>query len=547
MTEPSIFFSEVNERQGVFHRRVFLLGGVTGLGMLALGGRLAALQLFETGAYQKLSEKNQFNFQIVPPPRGVIVDRYGEVLASNRPNFRLSVQKDKGDDIDAIIAKMGELVPLGPDKLAKLRNDLAKAPNRQPIPAMEDMSWEEFARVEVRAPELPQLTAEMSDIRVYRDGGGFAHVIGYVSQVTAEDIATEEATGKADRGLLHHPGFRIGKTGVEKSLDADLRGKSGFKRVEVDVRGRVVKADPGGDISATPGRKIELTLDRDIQLRAQEVFGEESGAAVMMDCRTGDVLCLYSAPSFDANRFVEGLSGAELQALRDYERKPLFNKALTATYPPGSTFKTMVALAALEAGISPDKTYVCNGVWYYGRPWHCDKSHGVMNMHNAIKTSCDIFFYQTAVSVGPDKIAETAKKFGLGEVFDIGIPGQKKGIVPSTAWKKAYPLFKTPAEQMWYPGETPSMGIGQGYTTLNPLQLCVMVSRIANGKKAIQPRLIRADGGVASPSGDAVADLDVNKDHLAFVQAAMAAVANDANGGTAFTAAQLGLGPIKMA
>jgi penicillin-binding protein 2 len=264
----------------------------------------------------------------------------------------------------------------------------------------------------------------------------------------------------------------------------------------------------------------------------------------MLDCRSGDVLCLASAPSFDANRFVKGLTGPEYKALSEYDRKPLFNKALTANYPPGSTFKTMVALAALEAGIDPNRTYVCNRSWFWGgRVWHCDQAHGVLDMHNAIKTSCDIFFYQTALSVGPDKIAAVARKFGLGQTFDLGsIPGQKPGIVPDTAYKRR----AFPHDPVWHPGETPSMGIGQGYVSVNALQLAVMVSRLANGSRALQPRLVQSIGDVTQPSGAQAPELPFAKEHLDFVRTAMASVANDA-GGTAFKYAQLGLGPVKMA
>ena len=270
------------------------------------------------------------------------------------------------------------------------------------------------------------------------------------------------------------------------------------------------------------------------------MFGAESGACVVMDIRNGDILCLYSGPSFDANKFVRGLTGAEYRALATYERKPLFNKALTATYPPGSTFKTMVALAALEAGVDPARTYTCSGVWFFGRAWKCDQVHGVQNMKSAIATSCDIFFYQTALGLGPDRIAATARKFGLGEIFDIGIPGQKPGLVPDQAYKKR----RFPKDPKWHPGETPSMGIGQGYTNLNPLQLCVMVSRIANGRKALHPRLIRSIGGVEQKSGAAWGDLPVDPDHVRFVQEAMSAVTTV---GTAARFGDIGLGSVRMA
>jgi penicillin-binding protein 2 len=538
MAQPSIFFAEVNEKQGVFHRRAFLMGGFAGAGLLALGGRLAQLQLVEAQRYEKLSASNQFNFKLVPPPRGLILDRNGAVLASNRPNFRLLVVRDKGLDTPGTLKTLANFVPLDDQRQARLIKEFARTPRRVPVAVMEDMTWDQFSAINVRAPELPGVTADMGEVRVYPHGGAFAHVIGYVAKVNKDDL-TE--TGPNSAPILLNPGFRIGKQGVEKAFDLELRGKPGAQKVEVDANGHEVRQDPEGDIPAVAGKVIQLTLDVDIQNRAMEVFGEESGAAVMMDCRTGDILCMFSGPSFDANRFVRGLTGAEYRGLATYERKPLFNKALTATYPPGSTFKTMVALCALEHGVDPNTTYVCTGAWPWGgRVWHCDAHHGSQNMHSAISTSCDIFFYHTALGLGPDKIAETARKFGLGQIFDIGIPGQKPGLVPDTAYKRR--TFKK--DPVWHPGETPSMGIGQGYTHLNPLQLCVMVSRLANGKKALHPRLVRSIGGVEQPPGNSFEDLAVDPAHIDFVRAAMAAVTTT---GTAARVADLGLGPIKMA
>jgi penicillin-binding protein 2 len=261
----------------------------------------------------------------------------------------------------------------------------------------------------------------------------------------------------------------------------------------------------------------------------------------MMDCRNGDILCMYSGPSFDANKFVRGLTAVEYKALASYDHKPLFNKALTATYPPGSTFKTMVALAALENGYDPKTVHVCGKVWFWGgRPWHCDEAHGAQDLKGAIATSCDIYFYQCALAVGPDKIAKTARAFGLGELFDIGIPGQKKGLVPDTAYKRR----TFPKDPVWHPGETPSMGIGQGYTHLNPLQICVQAARLANGRKALHPRLVHSIGGVLQPSGAAFGDLPFADEHIDFIRNAMVAVTTT---GTGHAFGDLGLGGIRMA
>ncbi|KSB89488.1 penicillin-binding protein 2 [Caulobacter vibrioides] len=548
MSEPSIFFFEVNERQGVFHRRAFLLGGLAGAGLLTLTGRLAQLQLVEAQRYQKLSAGNQFNYRLVPPPRGLILDRNGVALASNRPNFRLMVIKEKGMDVEATLDDLATLVPIDGTRRARLLKDINNAPRKAPVVVMEDMTWEEFSRINIRAPELPNISADMGEVRVYPFGGAFAHVIGYVAKVSDRDVEAARKDPTQDQELLHNPGFRIGRQGVEKAFDLDLRGRAGAIKAEVDAQGRVVSLDPAGDIPATPGKEVRLTLDADIQNRALEVMGEESGAIVVMDIRNGDLLAMVSAPSFDANRFVKGLSGAEYRALSEYERKPLLDKAMTGTYPPGSTFKPTVGLAALAAGIDPNVRINCPGSWYYGgRTWRCWQKggHGAQNMHDAIKNSCDIYFYQTALKIGPDAIATAARGMGFGEIFDIGIPGQKKGIVPDREWKKR--AFKrNPANQIWFPGETPSYGIGQGALSVNALQLAVMTARLANGRKALNPRLIKSVGGVEQPSGADVPDLPFSKEHLDYVRGGMAAVANDVRG-TAYRQSQLGLGDVQMA
>lgn len=542
-SEPHIFFNEVNERQGVFNRRALLAGGFATVGVLGLSARLMMLQLVDNNRYKALSASNQFNYRLVPPPRGRIVDRNGVELASNRPTFRLLVSRDEvGGNVDPTLDAVSSIISIPELKRKALMRDFNQAGRYIPVAVADDMTWDEFARVNARLPELPGVTPDMGEVRVYNFGGAFAHVIGYVSKVSDTDL--NKAGPDEDQLLLHHPGFRIGKQGVEKALDLQLRGKAGGQKVEVDAKGRVVRKDPAGDVKPTAGKEVVLTLDADIQNRALEMFGENSGGAVMMDCRTGDILCMVSAPSFDPNSFVKGVGGKEYAALMAYDHKPLLNKAVTATYPPGSTFKTMVALTALENGYDPKTTHTCNGVFPFGNHvFHCDKHHGTLDLHGAIVTSCDVYFYQCALFCGPDKLAEMARRFGLGQVFDIAVPNQRKGLVPDTAWKKR--AFKNnPANQKWFAGETPSMGIGQGYTNINPLQSCTMVSRLANGKKAIMPRLVKSVGGVDLPAGNAVPDLPVDPEHLAFVRKAMADVVTS---GTAAATAKLGLDPIVMA
>jgi penicillin-binding protein 2 len=541
MAEPAIYFQDVNERQGEFHRRAFLMGGMAGLGLTALAGRLAYLQLLETQRYEKLSASNQFNFKLVTPPRGLITDRNGEILAANRPNFRLLVARDEDLKPEETLKTLANFVPLDDARQKRLTRDIKNAPKRAPVSVMEDMTWEQFSAINVRAPELPGVTADMGEVRTYPHGGAFAHVIGYVAKVNREDI---KATGPNSDPIMLHPSFRIGKQGVEKAFDLQLRGKPGARKVEVDANGREVRHDPNGDIPADPGEEIQLTLDVDIQNRALEVFGQESGGAVMIDCRTGDILCMLSAPSFDANLFVRGLQGAQYRALANYERKPLLDKCLSGTYPPGSTFKTMTALAALEAGIDPEMRVSCGGgMQFGGRYFRCHKKggHGPQNMRDAIKNSCDVYFYSVASRIGPDRIAGVARSFGFGQTFDIGIPGQKKGIVPSTDWVRR----NRKRDPKWHPGESLSYGIGQGMLTVNCLQLAVMTARLANGKKALNPRLIKSVGGKEMPRGSDVPDLPFSQEHLNYVRDGMAAVTEA--GGTGYRASQLGLGDILMA
>ncbi|HZZ89413.1 MAG TPA: penicillin-binding protein 2 [Caulobacteraceae bacterium] len=540
MTNPRIYFNEVNERQGMFHRRAFLMAGVAGVGLTALATRLGYLQLVESDKYKVLSLNNEFQSRLQPPPRGVILDRNGVVLASNRPDFRLYVSHDKTTDVEDLLDRLQKLVPLDDAHRSRLIDDINDAPLRAPVTVLEDLTWEEFSRISVRAPELPGVTADQGDIRVYPYPAAFAHVIGYVAKVSRADITKD---GPNADPILLNPGMRIGKAGLEKTFDLPMRGKPGAKKVEVDVKGRVVREDPGGDIASTAGQTLQLTLDADIQNRALEIFGSDSGAAVMMDCRTGDILCMLSAPSFDANRFVKGLTGPEYRSLAEYDHKPLFNKTVTATYPPGSTFKTMVALTALEMGIPTSTTFTCNRAWAWGgRVWHCDSAHGTLDMKGGIAHSCDIYFYQLALRIGgPDAIARTAHIMGLGQAYDIGVTSQRVGLIPTVEWvKKA-----RPRDPVWHPGETPSVGIGQGAVNVNPLQLCVMCSRIANRKKALYPRLVRSIGGVEQPPPGAEPALPFNPAHLDFLHEAMAAVVT---GGTAAGgAANLNLGPIMMA
>ena len=551
-SEPSIFFSDVNERQGSFLRRTFVVGGFTALGVAALTGRLAQLQVFQAQEYATLATNNQFNFRLVPPPRGLIKDRNGVIIAGNRPSFRVLVVRDETKDLDQTLDLLGRLLPDTMDRRRTIIREVNAAPRFSPVPVKSDLTWEEFARINLYATELPGVMADMHEARFYPFGGSFAHVIGYVAKVSDRDLQAIKDKGEEPPAILYNPGFRIGRQGVEKALDADLRGEAGGNRVEVDARGRVVAEDVENSRPAVPGKEVVLTLDADVQNRALEVYGQESGGCVVMDVRNGDILAMVSAPSFDPNLFVGGVPSNVYSALRDYERKPLLDKAIYGTFPPGSTFKMTTALALLDAGINPAERVGCSGgYWYGGRRFACWKrgGHGAMDMHDAIKNSCDTYFYAMCNRAGVDRIADAAGKLGFGHTYEIGIAGQSKGTVPSTTWKAEYARRTKqthPDAGKWYPGETLSVSIGQGALSVSALQLAVMVSRIANGRQAIQPRLIKSIGGEDQPPAAAVRDLPFSREHLDIVRAGMAAVANDVTG-TAYRASQLGLGDIQMA
>lgn len=541
-SEPHIFFSDVNERQGSFLRRTFLLGGGMALGTTALVARLAQLQIVKSEEYATLATNNQFNFRLVPPPRGLIKDRNGVVIAGNRPSFRVLVVRDETKDLDQTLDLLGQLLPDTLERRRTIIREVNAAPRFSPVPVKSDLSWEEFSKVNLHAAELPGVMADMNEARYYPFGGAYAHVIGYVAKVSDRDVKAIRDKGEQPPSILFNPGFRIGRQGIEKALDTDLRGVAGGKRVEVDARGRVVAEDAAGSRAAVQGSEVLLTLDNDVQNRALEVFGEESGSCVVMDVRNGDILAMVSSPSFDPNLFVSGVPSKVYRALADYERRPLLDKALGGTFAPGSTFKPIVGLAAMKRGWDPNRRVVCNGSFFLGRRFACLGRHGALDLRGAIKASCNVYFMTLATEFGPDAIAETAREMGFGQTFDIGLPGQKAGLVPDREWRRRNPVR---GDGKWYPGETPSYGIGQGALNVNALQLAVYTARIANGQKAVRPRLIKSVGGVEQTAGTAFADLPYDPALLKVLRDGMEAVTDV--GGTGFRNSQLGLGAVRMA
>jgi len=513
-------------RSLIFTRRAALLGGGQVLLLSALVGRMYQLQIVESDRYTVLSNDNQLSDRLLEPLRGRILDRFGISLAENDHNYRVEVVPEKVGDLKQVLEQLSRFIPLTDEDRAAILLDAKKRRAFVSIAVSENLSWHQLASIEVNAPDLPGVSIEVGQRRRYTQGRNCSHIIGYVAVPSENDLTGDP--------LLELPGFRIGKSGVEKQYDESLRGKQGSKRVEVDAVGRVVRELEDKRIDPTPGQDLVLSIDIGLQQFVQQRLASElSASAVVLDAVNGDVLALGSTPAYDPTMFTRGVTVREWQDLTSDPLRPLANKATGGEYAPGSTFKMMVALAALKRGIDPNRRVNCPGVYSVGNTtFHCWKKggHGSVDMYNAHKYSCDVFFYDTAMQTGIDNIAEMARQFGFGAQTGIDIPGERRGLIPDSAWKQA--TYGEP----WYPGETPSAGIGQGFITATPLQLAVMAARVGSGR-AIVPQfrraaMVGADGATASPEPAA---MDVPERHLDVVREGMRRVSND-QGGTAYRA-----------
>lgn len=515
--------AEIDQHTRFNRRAMLLFGAQVGVAGL-LGARLYQLQLVENEAYATLAEENRVNLEPLAPPRGRIYDRSGQPLAINRPNYRLNFVRERAASVEETLARLRRLVTLSDREVERLMRRLARTRGFVPVSVKENLSWEEFARVNANAPALPGVSPSIGWVRDYPEGDDLAHVVGYVAAVTEDDLARDESGDP----LLRLPDARIGKNGVEKFAEAALRGSAGRRRIEVNAGGREIRElsrDPGA-----PGPDLDLTIDLPLQRYAMRRLQGESAAAVVIDVRNGDLLCLASAPAYDPNKFVFGIGVDDWNALREDEYDPLRNKALAGAYPPGSTFKMITALAALQHGeMTPTETVFCNGRYPFGdRIFHCwrRRGHGPMQLKTAIQKSCDVYFYEAAKRVGIERLAELASRFGIGERFDIEAPNVKSGNLPTPDW-----MFGARGVR-WSGGDTLNVGIGQGALLTTPLQLAVMTARLANGRDRVRPRLVRARGG-APLAEPAFEPLDVDQGKLKLVLDAMNAVSNE-SGGTAF-------------
>ena len=521
-----------NIDSSVITRRTALLGvGVVGsYGVLA--GRLYYLQVVKAEDYLSLSEDNRFNFNITLPSRGRILDRNGEALAINRQDYRLILIPEQVKDLDATLEKISQVLPLQKKTVKRIKTDIKENASFVPILIEDHLDWKTFAALNLKTPELPGVIPEVGEGRAYPNNGIFAHTLGYVGRADKKDLANDKDP------LLRQPTFRIGKLGVESASDKILRGQSGKLKVEVNAVGRIVREWPDPKDAAKHGNDVWLTLDAELQRFGAELFEDDSGGLAVIDIATGELRTLLSMPSYDGNLFVSGLTQAEMTRLNTDERRPQYNKVLSGGYPPASTFKMVVMLAALETGlINPEDNIFCVGKLRSGnRDFHCwkRKGHGPMNMRNALKNSCDVYFYDLAQTIGIEKIADMGRKLGLGQKLEIGISGVKSGIVPDPAWKQS----KLGAA--WRGGDTFNAAIGQGFVLTTPLQLAVMTARIANGQKAVNPHLIIGDN---MPELD---NLVIDPEHLAYVREAMWSVCEEP-GGTAYKPNGLGIEGLKMA
>ncbi len=508
MKWPRLIFDKksISEAQAqfAFSRRSFVLGGAQlSIGAL-LATRMAYISIFENERYTLQAESNRVNLSLIPPRRGWIIDHKGQPLALNRTVFRVDIIPDRVKDVPATLDTLTQILKLTPDERDRIAREVDKGAGFQPVQVAENLDWERYAAISIRAPDLPGVQPAQGFARYYPEGAAVGHLLGYVGAASAKDYE------KTKDPLYVTPGFKIGKEAIERVMEPNLRGEPGARRSEVTARGKLVR-----ELATRPdvtGDTLKLTIDAGLQAYAARRLGENSGAVTVIDTLTGGILCMASMPAYDPNSFSDGIGQMEWKMLSQDERRPLVNKALQSLYPPGSTVKPMAALALLAAGVGPEETVFCGGGYRLGnRVFRCLGRHGTVNMKRAIAKSCNTFFYSMGNRIGYDKIAVMARELGLGAEYPLPFTTQSYGTVPDSAWK----LRKYQKE--WLSADTLNATIGQGYVQTSPLQLAVMASRIASGR-ALQPHLMGKT--------PAAAPLSCTAEHLAIVRAAMSEVVN---------------------
>jgi len=475
-------FDSEKDRTRRFSRRTMLLGGLQGFLVTGLLGRLYYLGVVQGAQYKTMSDDNRLSLRLIPPVRGRIMDRHGHGLAINRKDYRVHLVPENTADVNKTLAALSRIIDLRVEDIEGILKKISRQPKFVPVTVAEGLDWDRFSAINVELTGLPGVQPVEALARFYPEADLVSHLVGYVAAPNEEEVRADP--------VLQLPGFKIGKQGFERGLDERLRGKAGTSNVEVNAYGRVVREV--GRQEGREGEPVTLTIDLDLQRFAAERLGQESASAIVMDIHSGDVLAAVSNPSFNPNDFTTGISQEKWSGLLNNIKKPMLNKFLGGQYPPGSTFKLVVAIAAMEAGlVTESEIFTCRGKIKLGdSTFHCSKEegHGRLNLRNSISQSCDITFYELAGRVGIDKIAEVAHRFGLGEKYGVEFGNEAEGLVPTRDWKYAY------TGQRWQKGESLIAGIGQGYLLASPLQLAVMTSRIANRSFKVLPRFVYSIG-----------------------------------------------------
>lgn len=511
---------EILESVRSISRRGLLIGGVQAGVIAALGFRLHSMQLEHADEYRMLSDGNSIKIRLLPPARGLLLDRTGMIIASNEQNYRVTLTRAEAGDVSAVMAALRQIIPMTDAQTAAILAEIQRRSAVTPVSVADRLSWEEFASIAINAPALPGVTPESGLSRNYPRRGDFAHVLGYVGPVSDYDLSKIEDPDP----VLRLPEFQLGKVGLEARLEPLLRGKAGERRVEVNSAGREMR-----ELSRQEGQQgatVQLTLDASLQNFATQRLGEESAAAVVMDVTNGDIVAISSSPVFDPNMFVRGISGPDYRALLNHDHRPLADKTVQGIYPPGSTYKMVSLLAGLEAGIINAGTrFFCPGyLQVAGRRFHCWSrgGHGSVDAVQSLERSCDVYYYELAQRIGIDRMSEMARRLGFGQRHDLPMSAVAEGIAPDRAWKRAR------YDQEWQVGDSINASIGQGFVLTSPLQLAVMTARIATGLK-VEPRLVKAINGMPETQPE-FEDLGLNPLNLRTARLGMDAVMNGNHG-----------------
>ncbi|MFL2687514.1 MAG: penicillin-binding protein 2 [Alphaproteobacteria bacterium] len=510
----------------IFNRRAAILAAGQLTVFAGLSARMYYLQVLEADRYRVLAEENRISLRLLPPPRGEILDRKNRSLAINVQIYRLVIVPEQAQNVNEMLTQLSKLIEVSAHDRRRVLREAKRRRAFVPITVRENLTWKEVSRIEVNAPDLPGITIDVAQSRHYPFGHTAAHVLGYVAAVSEKELSGDP--------VLELPGFRIGKSGIERRYDRALRGRAGNSEVEVNALGRVIREIKRRE--GEPGLRISLTIDVDLQrFVTKRVSHLRRVSVVVMDTQNGDVLGLVSRPGYDPNAFNKGMTVGEWKKLTSNPDKPLTNKAIAGQYAPGSVFKIIVALAALESGIPPNMSVECKGVLEFGNElFHCWRKdgHGYVDLVDAIRESCDVYFYELAQRLGINSIAKMAVRMGLGEVLNLELPGELPGLIPTKRWKSK--VLGT----AWLGGESLINAIGQGYVLATPLQMAVMTARVVNGGYAIVPRLIKALDNVDRPAQKAkdFPPLGIYNRSLRLVQQAMDEVVNNPDGGTAYKA-----------